>query len=210
MLYTILRFIGYYLYRPFFVKEIKGMENMHKEGCIIASNHASYLDPPIIGFAISKKLNKKVHYLAKIELFRHFFSRVVHKLLEVIPVDRTSKSIFWIKEAKKYLRRGEIIGIFPEGERSKDNKLGKGKTGVIRLALAAKAPVIPIGITGTYSLLSINKKFPKIKKIVRINIGKPIYFDKYYKMIVTKKLLRQLTDKVMKEIAKLSCQVYRQ
>jgi len=204
MLYTILRFIGYYLYRPFFVKEIKGMENMPKGGCIIASNHVSYLDPPILGFIVSQKLNKKVHYLAKIELFGHFFSRAVHELFETIPIDRTSKSIFWIKEAKKYLRRCEIVGIFPEGERSRSWKIQKGKTGVVRLALATKAPIVPIGIIGTYDLLPVNKKFPKIKKIVRINIGKPIYYDGYYKKRITKSLLRRLTDDLMSEIGKLT------
>ncbi len=204
MLYTISRFIAYYFFMPFFLREIKGMENIPKEGCIIASNHVSYLDPPILGFTISQKLNKKVHYLAKIELFRHFFSRAVHKLLEAIPVDRTSKSTSWIKEAKKYLIRGEVIGFFPEGSRSSDNKLKKGKTGVIRLALAAKVPVVPVRITGTYDLWSINKKFPKIKKIVLINIGKPIYYDRYYKKRVTKSLLRRLTDNLMLEIGKLT------
>lgn len=205
MLYTIFsRFIGYYLYMPFFVKEIRGMENMPKEGCIIASNHVSYLDPPILGCIISQKLSKKVHYLAKIEFFRSFFSRAVYKLLlEAIPIDRRKKDNSWIKTAKKYIKNGHIVGIFPEGGRSKDNKLGKGKTGVIRIALASKAPVVPIGITGTYDLWPINKKFPKLKKIVRVNIGKPIYYDQYYRRKITKSLLRRLTDNLMSEIEKL-------
>ena len=204
MLYTISRFIAYYFFWFPFVKEIKCMKNIPKEGCIIASNHASYLDPPILGFIVSQKLNKKVHYLAKIELFRHFFSRAVYKLLEAIPVDREKRDKSWIKTAKKYIRNGHIVGIFPEGERSKDNKLGKGKTGAVRLALAAKAPIVPVGIKGTYDLWPINKKFPKIKKIVRINIGKPIYYDGYYKKRITKSLLRRLTDDLMLEIGKLT------
>ena len=204
MLYTISRFIAYYFFWFPFVKEIKCMKNIPKEGCIIASNHASYLDPPILGFIVSQKLNKKVHYLAKIELFRHFFSRAVYKLLEAIPVDREKRDKSWIKTAKKYIRNGHIVGIFPEGERSKDNKLGKGKTGAVRLALAAKAPIVPVGIKGTYDLWPINKKFHKIKKIVRINIGKPIYYDGYYKKRITKSLLRRLTDNLMLEIGKLT------
>ena len=204
MLYIISRFIAYNFFMPFFVREIKGMENIPEEGCIIASNHVSYLDPPILGFTVSQKLNKKVHYLAKIELFGHFFGRVVHQSFEAIPVDRASKSTSWIKEAKKYLRRDEIIGFFPEGSRSLDNKLKKGKTGVVRLALAAKAPIVPVGITGTYDLWPINKKFPKIKKIVTINIGKPLYYDQYYRRKITKSLLRRLTDNLMLEIGKLT------
>ena len=204
MLYTISRFIGYYLYRPFFVKEIKGMENIPKEGCIIASNHVSYLDPPILGFAVSQKLNKKVHYLAKIELFRHFFSRAVHKSLEAIPIDREKKDKSWIKTAKKYIRNGHIVGIFPEGGRPGTGKLQKAKTGAVRLALATKAPIVPVGIKGTYDLWPINKKFPKLKKIVRISIGKPVYYSRYYKKRITKSLLRRLTDDLMSEIDKLT------
>src|SRR3989338_2096711 len=207
MLYLISRFVAYFFFRFLFVKEIKGMENIPKSGCIIASNHVSYLDPPIIGFTVSQKLNKKVHYLAKIELFKPFFSRTVHKLFECIPIDRTSKSTLWIIKAKKYIKKKEIIGIFPEGERSKDNKLGNGKTGVIRLALATKAHIVPVGITGTYELWPINKKFPKIKKIVRINIGKPIYYNGYYEKRITKSLLRRLTDNLMMEIGKLTCKI---
>ena len=204
MLYNISRFIAYYFFVPFFIKEIKGMENVPKNGCIIVSNHVSYLDPPILGFTISKKLNKKMHYLAKIELFRPFFSRAVHKLLEAIPIDREKRDKSWIKTAKKYIKRGHMVGVFPEGGRSKDNKLGRGKTGVIRLALAAKAPVVPVGITGTYDLWPINKKFPRIKKIARINIGKPIYYGSYYKKRITKSLLRRLTDNLMSKIGKLT------
>ena len=205
MLYTISRFIGYYLYMPLLVKEIKGMENMPKGGYIIASNHVSYLDPPIFGFTIFQKLKKKVHYLAKIELLRHFFSRVAHnKLFEAIPIDREKGDKSWIKAAKKYIRKGHIIGIFPEGGRSKYNQMEKGKTGVVRLALASKAPIVPIGITGTYSLWPKNKKFPKIKKIVRISIGKPIYYGPYYRRKITKHLLRRLTDDLMSEIGKLT------
>ena len=205
MLYNISRFIAYYFFRPFFLREIKGVENIPKEGCIIASNHVSYLDPPIIASVVAESRDTKVHYLAKIELFRSFFGRVVYnKLLGGIPVDRTSKSTSWIKEAKKYLRRDEIIGFFPEGSRSPDNKLKKGKTGVIRLALAAKAPIVPVAIKGTYDLWPINKKFPKIKKTVRISVGKPIYYDKYYKKRITKSLLRRLTDDLMSEISKLT------
>lgn len=206
MLYNISLFIAYLLYKMSFVREINGMENIPKEGCIIASNHVSYLDPPIIGFTLSKKLNRRIHYIAKIELFMPFFSRVVHEIFECIPVDREKKDISWIKLAEKYIKKGHMIGIFPEGGRSRSKKLQRGKTGAVRLAISAHAPIVPVGIKGTYDIWPSNKKFPKIKKIVRINIGNPIFFDKYYKRTVTKKLLRQLTNNLMKEIAKLSGQ----
>ena len=83
-----------------------------------------------------------------------------------------------------------------------------GKTGAVRLALAAKAPVVPVGIKGTYQLWPVHKKLFKIKRIVKVNIGKPIYIDRYYKRKITRKLLRKLTKKIMREIARLSGQRY--
>ena len=204
MLYNIGVFIAYFLYKLPFVREIKGIENIPEKGCIIASNHVSYLDPPIIGFTLSKKLNRKIHYIAKIELFRPFFSRVAHELFECIPVDREKKDVSWIKTAKMYIKMGHMIGIFPEGGRSGSKKLQRGKTGVVRLALAAKAPVIPVGVKGTYDLWPSSQKFPRIKKMATINIGRPIYYSRYYKKRITKSLLRRLTDELMLKIGKLT------
>ena len=204
MLYSILILFMDTFFRLFLVKDINGIKNMPKNACIIASNHVSYLDPPILGSVISKNLNKKIHFLAKIELFKSFLSRAAQKVFESIPVDREKKDNLWIKSAKKYIKNDHIIGIFPEGERSRSGKLQKGKTGVIRLALAANAPIVPVGIIGTYYLLPMNKRFPKIKRIVKINIGKPIYYGQYYRRKITKSLLRRLTDNLMLEIGKLT------
>ena len=100
------------------------------------------------------------------------------------------------------------MGIFPEGKRSLDGKIQKGKTGVVRIALGGRVPIIPMGITGAFEIMPIGKGIPKLKKSVKLKIGKPIYLDKYYKRKITKKLLRNITDEVMKEIAKLSGQRY--
>lgn len=204
MPYSISRFILYHSCRLLFIKQIKGLENIPKGGCIITSNHVSYLDPPIIGSIVAENQKTKIHYVAKRELFKPFFLGALHRYYEAIPLDRIKRDKSWIKTAKKYLKKGHVIGIFPEGERSADNKLGKGKTGVIRLALAAKVLIVPIGIIGTFDLWPRNKKFPRIKRIVKINIGKPLYYNKYYSRKVTKSLLRRLTDDLMREIGKLT------
>ena len=84
-----------------------------------------------------------------------------------------------LKWAVKALKQGKIIAIHPEGTRSLTGKLQKGKTGVVRLALAAKVPVIPIGLIGTFEILPKGKYIPKLKRAT-MNIGKPMYFGKYY------------------------------
>jgi 1-acyl-sn-glycerol-3-phosphate acyltransferase len=119
---------------------------------------------------------------------------------------RKNKKAF--QKAKEYLGLGEIVGVFPEGRRSLDGKLKKAKLGAAKLALSAKVPVIPIGIIGSYELFPKGKKFPKLKKSVIVNIGKPIYFNKYYGKDDDNKALENVTRKIMQEIGKLSRQKY--
>ena len=191
-----------------FVKEIKGLENLPKGGYIAAANHASFLDPPLVSSAIADKFNRKVHNLGKTELFKSFIGRKIQEIGGTIPIDRRGRGNTALEEAIEYLKNGKIIGIFPEGGRTKDGKLQRAKTGVARLALAARVPVVPVGIKGTYKLWPIKKKLPIIKKIVKINYGKPIYFDKYYGK-QSKAIFRKVTTKVMIEIAKLLNQKYK-
>ena len=205
MTYHIFLFFMFWLFR-IFIKEVKGLDNIPKKGCIVASNHTSYLDPPMLGSYIATKLRIKVHYLGKEELFKNFIGKILYKSFETIPIDTTGKHKSWLRCALKYIKKKEIIGIFPEGGRSCDGTIQRGKTGAVRLALAAKSPIVPVGIKGTYRIWPVHKKLFKMKKIAKVNIGKPIYFDRYYKRKITKKLLRQLTDKLMRDIAKLSGQ----
>ena len=108
---------------------------------------------------------------------------------------------------RSYLTQGKIIGIYPEGTRTLDGKLQRGKTGAARLALAAKVPIVPVGLIGTFEILPKGKNIPKLKRAI-VNIGKPIYFDKYYGKENDKKTIRLVTTKVMKEIAKLCKKKY--
>jgi len=207
MLYSILLLFMYWLC-SIFIKEVKGLENIPRKGCIISSNHVSFLDPPLIGSYISVKLKVKVRFIGKEALFKRFLSRTFHNFVGSIEVDTTGKNKSWFKKAVHYINKGEIIGIFPEGTRSYDGKLQRGKTGAVRFALTTKKPIVPIGITGSHDIWPRHKKIFKIKRIVKVNIGKPIYFDKYYKGKITKRLLRQLTNNIMEEIAMLSKQKY--
>ncbi len=202
MVYPITKRAIYLLLNPF-VKKIKGIENIPKdEAFIIASNHESYIDPILMMVIMWRTANKKVHYLALAKLFRSSFRKVIWQYwLGGIPVYFDERKEFAIKEAIDKLKEGSIVGIFPEGPK-KDAKLIEGKTGVIRIALAAKAPILPVGLKNTYQILPMEKWIPrKYKKLIKVNIGKPIYLD--YTQIYDKKRLRNSVDKLMNEIARL-------
>lgn len=190
------------------IRKKEGMENIPKEGAfIIAANHSSYMDHLVVGSTMIPYLDKKVHYLAKKEHFENFIERKCYNYFGAIPVDRQSGGKSALRSAIKELRQGEIIAMYPEGTRSLTGKIQKAKTGIARLVLAAKVPVLPIGLIGAFEILPKGRHMPKAKR-ADINIGKPIYFGKYYKKQVTKKLLREITTIIMKEIAKLSRQKY--
>ena len=189
------------------IKEINGVKNIPKDKpFILAANHSSYMDHFGMGLLIIPHLNKKLHFLAKKEHFEGL-QNLWHKYAGAIPLNREKGGKEALKWTIKALREGKIIGIYPEGTRSIDGKIKEGKTGVARLAIAAKVPVIPIGLIGMFEILPKGKYVPRCKRAV-INIGKPIYFDKYYNKPLTKKLLREVTTKIMKQIATLSNQKY--
>lgn len=191
------------------IKSMSGLGNVPKKGAfIIATNHVSYLDPIIIPLIFAKYFKRKVHFLAKKEFFEGFTGKIFGAATGGIALDREKGGTIGLKIALEAIKHGSIIGIFPEGGRSNNRKLQKGKTGAVRLALAARVPIVPIGIKGTYDLWSRHQKLFRMKKIVKVNIGKPIYFDKHYKKTITKKLLRALTRNVMKKIGELCGQKY--
>lgn len=190
------------------VKKVSGGENLPEEGAaILAANHASYADHLIIGAYVATKVDRQVHFLAKKEHFDNFFKKSWHEYVGSIQLDREKKGKEALRLALRALKEGKIIGIHPEGTRTLTGKLQQGKTGVARLALKAKAPVIPIGLIGTFEMLPKGKYIPKFKRAI-MNIGKPMAFEKYYGKNINKKMLREVTTAIMKEIARLSKQEY--
>ncbi len=191
------------------IKEVNGIDNVPKNGpFIIAANHESYMDHFIIVCTFILHLNKKIHFLSKKEHFDNIFKKAWHTYAGAIPLDRGAGGKEALKLAVRALKRGKIIAIHPEGTRTLTGKLQRGKTGVARLALAAKVPVVPVGLIGTFEILPKGKYMPKLRKAT-MNIGKPMYFDKYYNKRITKKMLREITTSIMKEIAKLCKQEYK-
>lgn len=192
----------------FWIRKVNGLENVPKDSpFIIAANHSSYFDHFVIMCTLVPYLDKKIHHLGKKEHFDNPLKAIWHTYAGAIPLDRETGGKEALRWAIKALKKGKIIAIHPEGTRSLTGKLLRAKTGVAVLALNAKVPVIPIGLMGTFEILPKGKYIPKMKKAI-MNIGKPLYFEKYYNKPITKKLLREITTIIMKEIAKLSNQKY--
>ena len=192
----------------FWIKKVNGINNIPKDKAfIIAANHSSYMDHFGIGYVVVPFLNKKLHFLAKKEHFDNIFKKAWHTYAGAIPLDREKGGKKALRWAVKSLKQGKIIAIHPEGTRSLTGKLQKAKTGVARLAVAARVPVVPVGLIGMFEILPKGKYMPKFKRAI-INIGKPMYFEKYYNNKINNKILREITTKIMKEIARLSKQRY--
>jgi len=198
--------------KSLWVKKVTGLENLPKnnKSFIIAPNHSSYMDHIIMNCVVLPFINRKIYFIAKKEHFETTSQSTWHRLWEryitYIPIDRNEGKKA-LNSALSYLRKGAVILIYPEGTRTLTGKIQKGKTGVARLALEAKVPVLPIGFIGTFKILPKGNHIPKLKKAT-MNIGKPIYLNKYYGNKVNKSLLRKITNNIMKEIARLSGQKY--
>ena len=189
-----------------YVRKVNGLENLPKKGAFIAAaNHTSYMDHLIIASYLITHLNRKVHFLAKKEHFDSILKKAWHIHAGAIPIDRKKGGKKALKWAINALNEGKIIAIHPEGTRSLTGELQEARTGVARLALQANVPVVPIGLIGTFQMLPKGKYIPRFKRAI-MNIGQPIYFSQYKK--INKRTLREVTTRIMKEIAKLSNQKY--
>jgi len=200
-MYWILKKLFGWIVRLIWVKKAEGLENMPKNGAfIIAANHCSYFD----FISLIAVCSRRVYFLAGEVFFKKWWWYWLVKSTSQIRVDRDSKDKTEVKQkAIDVLKQGKALGIFPEGTRSSDGKMGKTFTGVAKFALETKVPVVPAGITGTYEIMSRHDKKPKFKKNIVINIGKPMYFEEYYGQAGNETILRQITDKITEEIEKL-------
>ncbi|MGB9677018.1 MAG: lysophospholipid acyltransferase family protein [Candidatus Ratteibacteria bacterium] len=184
-LYLLAKFLSFFIYKIFFLIELKGKENFPKKGgFIVASNHLSYLDSPIIGFVCPRKL----YYFAKSSLFEIKILSSLVRILGAIPLERESPMPLTLKKAVDILKKGEGLVIFPEGTRSKDGLIKEGKPGVGFLAIKSKVPVIPVKLKGTDRALPVKSKFIRFKKI-KVIVGKPVYFEKGNYEEISKKVI---------------------
>ena len=211
MIYPFARIFLCPIYR-LWLRKVEGMEHIPIGiPFIIAANHTSYYDTLLPAILIIPNTEKYVHALVNSRYWNHFLSRLIIDWGHSIPVyvgkaNDPIKNKESLKKALSFLKQGHLIQIFPEGTRSPDGKIQKGKTGIARLALAAQVPVLPIGIIGS------NKVWPKgntIKfKRCEVKIGKPMDFSKYYKNKRNEKAFDEVTRTIMKGIANLIGQKY--
>ncbi|NUS30880.1 MAG: 1-acyl-sn-glycerol-3-phosphate acyltransferase [Streptomyces sp.] len=199
------------LLRLVFRPRIEGLEHVPASGAaIVAGNHLSFSDH----FLMPAILKRRITFLAKKEYFTGpgvkgrltaFFFRSAGQ----IPVDRTGKEAGQaaIREGLGVLAKDELLGIYPEGTRSHDGRLYKGKVGVAVMALKAGVPVIPCAMIGTFEAQPPGKVIPNIHPVV-IRFGEPLDFSRYAGMENEKAILRAITDEIIYAILNLSGQEY--
>jgi 1-acyl-sn-glycerol-3-phosphate acyltransferase len=189
----------------------EGLENVPKNGAaILASNHLSFSDSIFLPLV----LKRKVVFLGKAEYFtgkgvKGAATRAFMEGVGTIPVHRGGgrSSEAALRTGMQVLESGELLGIYPEGTRSQDGRLYRGKTGVARLAIEAGVPVLPVAMIGTDVAQPAGKKVPS-RVEMGVRIGEPIDITAYQGRQDDREALRELTDKVMSAIQKLSGQEY--
>lgn len=199
------------LLRLLFQPWIRGAENIPETGpAILASNHLAVIDSVFLPLMTKREIT----FVGKSDYFtgtgfkgwitKHFMQSV-----GVIPVDRSGgkASQVALDKGLQVLERGGLFGIYPEGTRSPDGRLYRGKTGIARLSLISGAPIIPVAMVGTNKSQPIGKTIPKLERIGVI-IGKPLDFSRYKGMENNRYVLRSITDEVMYDLMLLSGQEY--
>lgn len=195
------------LFRPW----VKGSKNVPNSGAaILASNHLSFSD----SIFLPLKVRRPVTFLAKSEYFtgkgvkgalvRWFFLSTGQ-----LPIDRSGgkASEDSLNTGLGVLERGLLLGIYPEGTRSPDAKLYRGRTGIARMVLEAKVPVVPVAMIDTEKVQPIGSKYPKIRR-VGVVIGEPLDFSRFAGMEGERAVLRAVTDQIVYHIMQLSNQEY--
>ena len=212
MLYNLLKyvFLGPWL-RLIFRPQVEGRKHVPATGpAIIASNHLSFSDSIFMPLMVKRR----VTFVAKSEYFtgkglKGWLTKMFFIGTGTIPVDRSGGRAAQaaIETGLRVLREGNVFGIYPEGTRSPDGRLYRGKTGVARLALESGAPVIPVVMLNADEIQPPGKILPKVKQ-VKIRFGAPLDFSRYRGMAGDRFIERAVTDEIMYELMELSGREY--
>ena len=195
------------LFRPW----VRGAEKIPTEGAaILASNHLSFSD----SIFLPLMLRRPVVFLAKSEYFtgkgiKGTLSRWFFKGTGQLPIDRSGgkASEAALNTGLQVLGQGQLLGIYPEGTRSPDGRLFRGRTGIARMVLEAKVPVFPVAMIDTEKVQPIGRKLPRIRRI-GVVVGEPLDFSRFSGMEGDRLVLRAVTDEIIYELMKLSGQEY--
>ncbi|MFE7707501.1 lysophospholipid acyltransferase family protein [Streptomyces sp. NPDC057486] len=199
------------LLRLLFRPRIEGLEHIPEDGAaIVAGNHLSFSDH----FLMPAIIKRRITFLAKAEYFtgpglKGRLTAAFFRSAGQIPVDRSGKDAGQaaIREGLGVLSKGELLGIYPEGTRSHDGRLYKGKVGVAVMALKARVPVVPCAMVGTFEIQPPGRVVPRIKQVT-IRFGEPLDFSRFAGMEDQKAAIRAVTDEIMYAILGLSGQEY--
>lgn len=188
---------------------LEGFDRLPKDGpAILCPNHVSFLDSAFLMLQVFRNIS----FVGKAEYMDSWKTKFLFPAMGMIPIDRAGgdKSQAALDTAERVLRRGELFGIFPEGTRSRDGDLYKGRTGAARLAMKVGCPIFPVGVIGTREIQPPDAKFPKFRRECAIRVGRPINVARYASRGEDQHLvLRQITDELMFEIRELTGQNYR-
>lgn len=209
MVYRVLKLLLAAIFRVLWRPTITGVENIPRRGpLILASNHLSFMDSMVIPVTVPRR----VAFLAKSDYFtgtgfKGALSREWFTFFGMIPVDRDdSRSAQQSLEAAlEVLGSGGAFGIYPEGTRSLDGRLYRGRTGVGYLALTAGVPVVPVALSGTEKLQPVGSRLPRLAKVT-VSFGKPLDFTGRFEGMSAAKARREATDEIMAAIHALSGQ----
>ncbi len=204
-LHTVVPPVAKAIWRP----AVRGLDKVPATGpVILASNHLSFADSVVLPIVVPRK----VVFLAKSDYFtgpgiKGAVSKAWFEGLGMLPVDRddSAAAMTSLQTALDVLGRGEAFGIYPEGTRSRDGRLYRGRTGVAHLALTSGAPVVPVGLTGTENLQPIGSRLPRLADVT-VAFGDPITVGSEYDGVALGKARRDLTDRIMTAIQALSGQ----
>ena len=196
------------IFRPWII----GKEHVPAEGAaILASNHLSVMDSIFLPLLLDRPMS----FLAKAEYFtgkglKGWATKWFMKGTGQIPIDRSDgqASEAALNTGLRVIGRGDLLGIYPEGTRSPDGVLYRGRTGIARMALEAKVPVIPVVMVDTDTMLPIGSTWPRIVR-VGVVIGEPLDFSRYAGMENDRFILRSVTDEIMVTLQRLGQQRYR-
>ena len=207
MKYVVIGPIVKAIWRPWFV----GRRNVPAEGAaILASNHLSFVD----SIFLPLMLDRPVSFLAKSDYFtgkglKGWATRMFFKGTGQLPIDRSGgkASEASLNTGLQVLGRGDLLGIYPEGTRSPDGKLYRGRTGIARMALEAHVPVVPVVMVDTDTMMPIGTTVPRIVR-VGIVVGEPLDFSRFEGMEGDRYILRSITDEIMVALQRLCEQTY--
>jgi 1-acyl-sn-glycerol-3-phosphate acyltransferase len=190
---------------------VTGSHNIPKTGAVIlASNHLSFIDSVFLPLVI----DRNVAFLAKSEYFtgkglKGWATKMFFKATGMLPIDRSGgkASEASLKTGLRRLATGNVLGIYPEGTRSPDGKMYRGRTGVARMILEGHVPVVPVAMIDTEKVMPIGTRIPKVRRI-GVVIGEPLDFSRFEGLEGDRFILRSITDEIMYELQKLSGQEY--